>query len=124
MRPKSDVGRWLLVFLWAAVIFVFSSIPQTKVSQFFLTDFIIKKIAHISEYAILYALIYKATRGKWVASFVLTIIYAITDEIHQSFVPGRTPRIYDVIGFDLTGANIATYSIWKLKQFRKNRQNK
>ena len=121
MAGESQIGRWLPVFLWSSVIFAFSSLPQTHVSQFFLTDFIIKKAAHISEYAILYALIFRATRGKLLFSFALTIIFAITDEIHQGFVPGRTPKVYDVVGFDLVGTSISAFIIWKLQQAQKSK---
>jgi hypothetical protein len=113
-KYKSALVKWLPVFLWAAVIFTFSSIPQIKISEFFIWDFIAKKIAHVSEYAILYALIFRATKGNYLASFILTMLYAVSDEFHQSFVPGRTARFFD-LGFDLTGANIAAYIIWKLQ---------
>lgn len=116
-------NKWLPVFLWAAVIFVLSGIEQVTVSKFYIWDFIAKKIAHVSEFAILFALIWRATGGKWRWAFVLTLLYAITDEIHQSFVPGRTAAIYD-LGFDLTGANIAAYLIWKFAQRRKNKRKK
>ena len=106
---------WLPVFLWASVIFFFSSLPQQTTSQVFIIDFVIKKIAHLSEYAILYALLYRSTQKKLILSFILTIIYAATDEIHQSFVPGRTAKLYDVVGFDLAGASIAAFLLWKLK---------
>jgi len=112
---KSSLGRWLPVFLWAVIIFAFSSLPQIKVSEFFLWDFIAKKTAHVSEYAILFALIFRATKGSWILSFLATMLYAVSDEFHQSFVPGRTATFFD-LGFDLTGANIASYTIWKLKQ--------
>ena len=111
----SIIFKWLPVILWAVVIFTFSSIPQIKVSQFFLWDFITKKIAHISEYAILFTLIFRATKGNYLMSFILTILYSASDEYHQSFIQGRTARFYD-LGFDLTGANIASYILWKLRQ--------
>lgn len=115
INRKSPLGKWLPVFLWAAVIFAFSSITQIKVSEFFIWDFIAKKIAHISEYSILFVLIFRATGGNYLTSFILTMLYAASDEFHQSFVPGRTATFYD-LGFDLTGANIASYTIWKLRQ--------
>jgi len=109
------MSRWLPVILWAVVIFIFSSIPQIVVSQFFIWDFIAKKTAHVTEYAILFALVFRATNGNWILSFLLTMLYATTDEFHQGFVSGRTATFYD-LGFDLTGANIASYTIWKLRQ--------
>lgn len=115
--------HWLPVFLWAAVIFVLSSIEQIRVSEFFIWDFAIKKTAHIAEYAILFALIFRATRRKWLLTFFLTLGYAVTDEYHQSFVSGRSATIYD-LGFDLTGSNIAAYTIWRLRQLRRKKQEK
>ena len=119
-KYKSIIIKWLPVFLWAVVIFTFSSVSQIQVSEFFIRDFIAKKIAHVSEYAILFALIFRATEGNYFLSFVLTMLYAATDEFHQSFVPGRTAKFFD-LGFDLTGANIAAYIIWKLRQIPKNK---
>lgn len=114
---------WLPVFLWAAIIYILSSIEQVTVSQFFVWDFAFKKIAHIGEYAVLFALIFRANGKKWAFSFVLTMLYALSDEYHQSFVPGRTAALYD-LGFDLSGANIAAYIIWKLKQLRPKKLKK
>lgn len=113
-KYQNITSRWLPVFLWAAVIFIFSSIPLIKVSQFFIWDFVAKKIAHVIQYAVLFALIFRATKNKWITSLALTLLYAASDEIHQQFVPGRQASIYD-LGFDLSGANIASYIIWKLK---------
>lgn len=117
LYPKSQIGKWLPVFLWMGVIFYFSSLPQQTTSQVFIVDFLIKKTAHLSEYAILNFLFFRAT-GKLTIAFVLSIVYAITDELHQSFVPGRTARLYDIIGFDLVGTSISSYVIWKSKQLR------
>ena len=116
-HQNSVPGRWLPVFLWAVVIFALSSIQQITVAEFFLWDFAAKKVAHLGEYAVLYALILRAIEKKWVLSFFLTMIYAMSDEIHQSFVPGRTASILD-FGIDLSGANLAAYTIWKLNQIR------
>lgn len=125
---SKDFGKilslWLPVVIWAAVIFYFSSQPQKHASEFFWADFIIKKAAHVGEYAVLFALIYRATNKKIPLSFILTILYAATDELHQAFVPGRTPQLYDIFGFDITGANIASYALWKLSQRAKNKQKK
>lgn len=112
--PKSNLGRWLPVFLWAVVIFIFSSIPQITTSQFFSFDFILKKTAHVAEYAIFYVLLVRATGAKLATSMLLVMLYALSDEFHQSLVPGRTAAIYD-LGFDLSGASIAAYSLWKSK---------
>lgn len=127
MVPKNFgkiINLWLPVFVWAAVIFYFSSQPQKHASDFFLLDFLIKKAAHVGEYAVLFTLIYRATNKHIPLTFVLTILYAASDEFHQTFVPGRTPKLYDIFGFDITGANIACYALWKLSQRVKKKQKK
>ena len=116
-------GRWLPVFLWAGVIFALSSISQITVAEFFLWDFAAKKVAHLTEYAVLYALFLRATEKNWVLSFVMTMVYAASDEIHQSYVPGRTAAVYD-LAFDFSGASISAYIIWKLKQIHPKKQKK
>ena len=39
-------------------------------------------------------------------AFLLTVLYALADEFHQSFVPGRNPSLVDALGFDTAGAAI------------------
>lgn len=74
-------------------------------------DFIFKKLAHIFFYAVLYFWLFYASNGslrgkKWVLPFILGLIFAASDEYHQSFTPGRTARIRD-IGYDAIGMSIA-----------------
>lgn len=118
-----NLSKWLPVFLWAGVIFVLSSISQVKASEFLTWDFIAKKIAHLSEYSILFTLLFRATNNNYTGSFLLTMLYAVSDEVHQGFVPGRNAAIYD-LGFDFAGAGIASYLIWKYKQLLKNKRAK
>lgn len=112
---KSTIINWLPPVIWAALIFALSSIEQVKVSEFFFWDFLAKKGAHFTEYAILYFLIFRANGKKASLSFILTMLYAASDEIHQSFVPGRQAAAYD-IAIDFSGAASALYIIWKLRQ--------
>lgn len=111
-------GRWVPVFLWMGVIFTISSVSQVKVAQVFFWDYMFKKTAHMSEYFILYVLLFRATKGNWLWSYVLTLIYSISDEFHQSFVPGRTAALYD-LAFDASGANLGAYLLWKSKAFQR-----
>jgi VanZ family protein len=85
--------------------------PQS--SQVYWTDFIIKKTAHLIEYAILGLLNYRAFRGSGVVkkkalyfAFAISILYAASDELHQYFVPGRESRVRDVI-IDAVGCCIS-----------------
>lgn len=111
---------WLPAFFWAAVIFAFSSIEVTPASEIYWQDFIVKKTAHVVEYAILFTLLYRAftnTSGfskkqAALVSFFIVVVYGISDEYHQSFTPGREPKPRDV-GFDAAGGLLAYLAIWK-----------
>jgi VanZ family protein len=85
---------WLPVFAWAAVIFVFSSIPSLS-SGLGVWDTVLRKCAHVTEYAVLGALLYRAL-GREALALAIGIAYAATDELHQHFVRGRHPSPVDV----------------------------
>ena len=85
---------WAPIVLWAAVIFAFSSIPSLS-SGLGTWDLILRKIAHLSEYAILGALLLRAIQRPAVA-ILAGGLYAVTDEVHQHFVRGRHAAWYDV----------------------------
>lgn len=111
---------WLPPVVWAAVIFTFSSFSSIATSQIFWQDFIVKKSAHIIEYAIFAVLLFRSlkasgfqVKGAGFFALVIAFLYAITDELHQSFTPGREPRFRDII-FDTIGATFAVYFIWNL----------
>jgi VanZ family protein len=85
---------WLPVFAWAAVIFAFSSIPSLA-TGLGTWDTVLRKGAHIAEYAILGALLYRAL-GREALALAAGIAYAATDEFHQRFVHGRHSSPVDV----------------------------
>ena len=78
---------WGPVVLWAAVIFAFSSVPSLG-TDLGTWDLILRKCAHLTEYAILGALLARATRSPGLA-VLLAGLYAVTDEVQQMFVEGR-----------------------------------
>ena len=94
---------WIPVIVWAGLIFYFSSIPYLKSDLEY--DFIFRKIAHIVEYFIFTFLLYRAFKGSFdmnalrlsVYPTVFALLYAVSDEIHQYFVLGRTCAIKDVL---------------------------
>ena len=90
----SRARLWLPVVAWAALIFALSSVPDlgTGLGGW---DLLLRKIAHAAEYAILGALLARALGRPW-AAFVVGVAYAISDEVHQSFVPGRAGAPLDV----------------------------
>lgn len=95
---------WILVVLWASLIFYLSSIPGLK-TEFGLWDTVLRKCAHVTEFAILTALLWRAFRRTWNMDFWrlarwcggLALLYAMSDEFHQSFVPHRGPSVWDVM---------------------------
>jgi VanZ family protein len=104
------LGRWALVVAWMAVVFFFSSLshlgPAGRVPDW---------VSHPIEYGVGAALVGRALEGgrqraltlsTALAAILLTTAYGVTDEFHQSFVPGRTPDPADVAK-DFGGAVLA-----------------
>jgi len=85
---------WLPVVIWAAVIFTFSSIPSLS-TGLGTWDTILRKGAHLTEYAVLGGLLYRAL-GREPLALAVGIAYAATDELHQYFVRGRHASPVDV----------------------------
>ena len=100
---RSVLGAWLPVIVWAAVIFAFSSVPSLS-TELGTWDTILRKLAHLAEYAILGALLCRALRRPGLA-ILAAILYAVSDEIHQTFVEGRVGAPLDV-GIDALGAAV------------------
>lgn len=122
-RSSSLVTRylryWLPVLLWMGVIFVSSSRPKLPFVVSKTVDLMAKKAGHVTEYGVLAFLLWRAIskeRG-WPAppsfggAFVLSLLYAVLDEFHQTFVPGRNGRLAD-IGFDALGVLLALGLTW------------
>jgi VanZ family protein len=103
---RALIFDWLLVLAWMTIIFAFSSQAHSgEVTRQYFGSFniLLRKTGHVSEFALLFLLLQRAlkyTMGGAIALTVtasfLTILYAASDEYHQSFVPGRTSSIYDV----------------------------
>jgi VanZ family protein len=101
---------WLPVIGWMGAIFYVSGIPHLN-SGLGVWDLILRKLAHMFEYAVLTGLLFRAIHRTWSKlsfgemarwSFLISFVYAISDEIHQAFVPGRGPSFKDVL-FDSLG---------------------
>jgi len=95
--------RWLLASLaWMLIIFWFSSQPQLPKLTDDLLELLVKKGSHLVAYGILWTLWWMGTGRPWL-SLVITVLYAISDEMHQTIVPGRNGWWVDV-GVDTVGA--------------------
>lgn len=130
--------RYLAALLWTTLIFVFSSdafsAPHTgSILQaiakailghplsdltYEMTQFVIRKLTHLTAYGILALLWFRAVRGegrgwvmRWsVIAVLIAIAVAATDEYHQSFVPSRTGTPFDVV-IDACGAILMQIAI-------------
>ena len=114
---------WLPVLGWAGLIFVLSSIPNLRSSLSY--DLFMRKIAHIIEYAILTFLLLRAFQHSFnltvldlvVYPIIIAIIYAISDEFHQTFVIGRRCEFKDVL-IDCVGVFGLYLTILIIRRFR------
>jgi VanZ family protein len=102
------VSRWLPVLVWAGVIFALSSIPSLN-SGLGTWDYVLRKGAHMTEYAILAVLVVRAS-GSFAWALALAVAYAGTDELHQTFVRGRHGSPVDV-AIDGVGALIGMWAL-------------
>ena len=126
--------RYGPLVLWAALIFIASTsllsgsntstilrpavlwlFPNTTEATLNLVHFFVRKAGHFTEYAIFALLAARAfrtsshssLRNHWFAtSLLLVALYSLSDEFHQSFVPSRTPSIYDSM-IDTLGGLVA-----------------
>lgn len=110
--------RWIAVLVWMGGIFVLSSIPSLHSPFGHFYDFMLRKLAHISVYAGLTVLLFLAlqqhtdgTRRVWLLAVLVAGVYALTDEWHQTIVPGRQGTLRDV-GIDMLGV-AAGYALTK-----------
>ncbi|HMI99966.1 MAG TPA: VanZ family protein [Gaiellaceae bacterium] len=104
---------WLPVLVWAALIFVLSSIPSLS-TGLGTWDTILRKGAHVTEYAILGALLLRAL-GREPLALAAGIAYAATDELHQHFVRGRHASPLDVL-IDAAGVAVGILVLRRLSR--------
>jgi len=97
------LSAWLPVVAWAGLIFTLSSIPDlgTGLGDW---DLLLRKLAHAAEFAVLGVLVLRAVERPALA-FLLASAYAVSDEIHQIFVPGRLGSPLDVL-IDVAGVAV------------------
>ena len=112
---------WLLALAWMGGIYVLSAQSNLVLPVEGWWSGLLSWIAHFTEYAVLASLLWLALRSSprlarhaTAIAFTLAALYALSDEVHQSFVPGRTPDVRDWL-VDLAGAALA---VWLLSRSR------
>ena len=147
--------RFAAVILWCALIFSMSARPadlssqdsgrlvntivhvlhrdfdqlpeQTREQICHDTEVVVRKSAHMAEYAVLGILFLAWAKEAflawtplqlWLLSWGLAVLYAATDEFHQTLVPGRSGEVRDVL-FDAAGAAIGLAVFLLFRRFVK-----
>lgn len=109
---STDTGSFSNTFYYLEPI-LRSLFPHLTPRGMLLVHQLIRKLAHLTEYAILsyfWFSAFRQGRPRWspawaLLALVLSILYALLDEYHQAFVPSRTASFIDV-GVDSMGALI------------------
>jgi VanZ family protein len=113
------VKRWAPLLIWMSAIFLFSAQPSSNLPSAGTWDLVLKKSAHFVAYAILGILIYRVV-GDWkrpfLTAFLFSVVYAISDEYHQTFVPSRNGSVIDVL-IDALGA---AFGLWLIARNKLN----
>ena len=116
---------WLAVVAWMGLIFYLSSQPVLPEHPSGAVDYVSKKAAHLMVYAVLAALWWRALAREglspgWAFALALaaSVLYGLSDELHQTFVPGREGRLTDV-GYDLLGAALALAILGRWRGLRR-----
>jgi VanZ family protein len=139
--------HWWPALVWAVVISGFSTgaftsdntsrfivpilrffLPHASAETLELLHFLVRKCAHFTEYFILSLLILRGFRAgakgmhlRWALLTILLVAgYASLDEFHQSFVPGRTAAVGDVL-IDTSGGAVALIVASLFARFRRDR---
>ena len=141
LRMKSFIKYWLPVLLWLGLIFIGSTDlmsaahtsriigpilrwfkPEISPATIAQVQLVARKTAHVTEYAILAMLLWRALRlgaarrmkmsNLFAATLVACTLIAMSDEFHQSFVASRTSSPHDVT-IDIAGALVGLAVCWR-----------
>lgn len=109
-----SLSLWAPVVVYMAAIFHVSSLPDISISEGLAVS------GHSLAYLGLSIVVARALAGGLprriglrvaVGALLITVAYAVTDEVHQAFVPGRSAEVYDV-STDAIGALAGTIACW------------
>jgi VanZ family protein len=123
-----SLRQWIPVIAWGAIIFTLSTsafsaantartidpilrwlLPGMTAASIEVAHTLIRKSAHFMEYGVLFWLLVRGPMAdRPYTALMLCVAYALLDEGHQTFVPGRSASLYDV-ALDSTGALFSHY---------------
>ena len=143
---RSFLKYWLPLLIWLSVIFIGSTgvlsaeqtsrflvpflrglDPKISIATILSIHFALRKLGHLIEYGILAALLWRALRGTLTSTrniaiaslvFMVSAIFAASDEFHQSFIPSRTASSKDVM-IDICGALVGLTICWIFRRTRR-----
>lgn len=125
--PYDRLIRWFPVILWMLMIFLLSSrstVPQTAAIPTAITA----ALGHLVVYGILAILLYHALEqlintfmSRATVAWLIATLYGVSDELHQSFVPGRNASVLDV-GIDAVGAALGLLIVYVVMRVRRERR--
>lgn len=147
MFKNKKIISWTLLISWMCFIFFMSHQPGNvssnqsdlvlkifsfigiELNDYFgeVATFIVRKTAHFSEYFILYLLSYNVFRyyvkdKKYSIYLILFVaLYAVSDEFHQAFIPGRGPAVRDVL-IDTSGGAFAYITMNLFARFKSKKE--
>lgn len=108
------------------LIFWLSSVPQLESDFPPIWDLVLRKFAHATEFGVLALLWFSALpqkmslRSRYTVAGVAAVLYAVSDEVHQSFVVGRDGKMVDV-AIDTFGILIALGAQYRKLRFFETR---
>lgn len=115
LRRQPLLYLWLPVVAWMGLIYYLSAQPELPQPYPGWADLLISSLAHVFVFGVLAVLWVRALglrRNAWLLAFTVTLLYALSDEFHQAFVPGRHPDLWD-LACDAFGAAIGlTFWFW------------
>ena len=121
---KAWIWRLGPAVVMMSLIFIASSMPGSEMPEFGIWDVLFKKGGHMIGYALLTIAYFHAltkggrgTRLQFIIAICLAILYAVSDEWHQAFIPGRTATFRDVC-IDAAGGMVGL-ALWHRIQKRR-----
>ncbi|MEA3342381.1 MAG: VanZ family protein [Chloroflexota bacterium] len=112
-KQRASFSHWLPPLAWMGLIFFFSAQPDLPSAPGPWLDILLKKTGHALAYGVLAWLYLRPLRGRFhhptaarAIALCLTVAYALSDEYHQTLVPGRNGTLWDVVvdGIGAAGA--------------------